>query len=261
MMAPTDEDYVPPSTIDTGKGKAPLTRKKKRANDAPDDRSIKFIKVLSENVQKRVQASHDVWQQAVARKEEVEAEYQAARKQFQNKKTLHVRQTEATKHALATIEEKHGGVISEFSKFFMGLEHLDQKEIRALLLKVSNQSKAREELAAASDQLANLQEPVQAAGVACTRSKENYDQNLSEAQTLQEIMGAVDRDKKGRFGECVTCMDKPATHVVLGCGHLCLCKDCTVTIMQGEYASQKCPYCRQDFHGVTPKEVFCPTAS
>ena len=259
-MAPTDEDYVPPGPVSAGKGKAPLTRNKKRAHDAPDDRSIKFIKALSGNVEKRVQASREVWQQSVARKEQVQAEFEAAQKQYQTKKTLLTRQTEATRHALAAIEEKHGGIVTEFSKFFMALEYADQKKIRAMLLKVSNQGKAREELTAASDQLENLQEPVQAAEVVCTRNKERHDLDLSEAETLKDIMGAVDRDKKGRFGECVTCMDKPATHVVVGCGHICLCKDCTDTIMQGEYASQRCPYCRQEFHGVAPKEVFCPTA-
>jgi len=260
MMAPTDEDYAPPGPISACKGTAMLTRNKKRAADAPDDRSIKFIKVLAQNVQKRVQASREVWQQAITRKEEVEAELQAARKQVQTKKTLHTRQTEATKHALAAIEEKHGGAISDFAKVFMTFEYVDQKEIRAMLLKVTNQSKARDELEAASDQLENLVEPAQAAEAACVRSKERHDQDVLEAEMLDDIMGAVKRDKKGKFGECVTCMDKPATHVVLGCGHLCLCKDCTDTIMQGDYATQKCPYCRQEFHGVRPKEVYCPTA-
>ena len=140
MMASVDEDYVPPGPVSAGKGKAPLTRNKKRAHDAPDDRSVKFIKALSGNVEKRVQASREVWQQSVARKEQVQAEFEAP-KQYQTTKTLYP--ADRRPGMLSPHRREAWRYCHQFSKFFMALEYADQKKIRAMLLKVSNQGKAR----------------------------------------------------------------------------------------------------------------------
>jgi len=39
------------------------------------------------------------------------------------------------------------------------------------------------------------------------------------------------------FRECVVCMAKPPSHVLIPCGHLCLCMACSVALEQ-------CPICR-----------------
>jgi hypothetical protein len=39
------------------------------------------------------------------------------------------------------------------------------------------------------------------------------------------------------FHECVVCMAKPPSHVLIPCGHLCMCLHCSVAL-------QQCPICR-----------------
>ena len=39
------------------------------------------------------------------------------------------------------------------------------------------------------------------------------------------------------FRECVVCMAKPPSHVLIPCGHLCMCGHCSVALEQ-------CPICR-----------------
>lgn len=42
-------------------------------------------------------------------------------------------------------------------------------------------------------------------------------------------------------GECIVCLDKAASHIVVPCGHQCLCSDCAIAI-----EGTKCPVCRQE---------------
>lgn len=39
--------------------------------------------------------------------------------------------------------------------------------------------------------------------------------------------------------ECCVCMDKPSNIVLISCGHLCLCSECSI-----EYKTNTCPICR-----------------
>ena len=43
--------------------------------------------------------------------------------------------------------------------------------------------------------------------------------------------------KADAFSECVVCMAKPPSHVIIPCGHMCLCMNCSVALEQ-------CPICR-----------------
>jgi len=44
-----------------------------------------------------------------------------------------------------------------------------------------------------------------------------------------------------RDKECVVCLDKPKTHVIFDCMHLCLCEDCVESF--NDKRNKKCPIC------------------
>ena len=43
-------------------------------------------------------------------------------------------------------------------------------------------------------------------------------------------------------GECVVCMDAAVSHVMIPCGHLCVCETCVAILRVNP--SQTCPQCR-----------------
>lgn len=51
----------------------------------------------------------------------------------------------------------------------------------------------------------------------------------------------VKLEKVFKQPECCICMDAEPEIVIVKCGHLCLCKDCSK-----EYDSKRCPLCRGD---------------
>lgn len=51
-------------------------------------------------------------------------------------------------------------------------------------------------------------------------------------------------------GQCIVCMDEVATHVMVPCGHLALCQQCS------GLTSSRCPLCRQPAERVI--RVFRP---
>eukprot|EP00928_Gymnodinium_smaydae_P039823 TRINITY_DN27124_c0_g1_i1.p1 TRINITY_DN27124_c0_g1~~TRINITY_DN27124_c0_g1_i1.p1 ORF type:complete len:263 (+),score=22.01 TRINITY_DN27124_c0_g1_i1:48-836(+) len=50
-----------------------------------------------------------------------------------------------------------------------------------------------------------------------------------------------------RRGECVICLDAPASYVMVRCGHLCVCGACADMLLVSD---RKCPMCRQGFESV-----------
>jgi hypothetical protein len=53
------------------------------------------------------------------------------------------------------------------------------------------------------------------------------------SEVENEPISAVDMS-----GSCVVCLTAVASHVVVPCGHQCLCADCAL------HVTNKCPYCR-----------------
>ncbi|KAL3905733.1 MAG: hypothetical protein SGILL_009557 [Bacillariaceae sp.] len=47
--------------------------------------------------------------------------------------------------------------------------------------------------------------------------------------------------------ECVVCLERPVTHILVPCGHPCLCEVCATSQGLSRLRS-KCPECRQGFH-------------
>lgn len=47
----------------------------------------------------------------------------------------------------------------------------------------------------------------------------------------------------GATGLCIICMDAPNDHAFLLCGHLCVCRECGQSVLEG---SGQCPVCRSD---------------
>lgn len=59
------------------------------------------------------------------------------------------------------------------------------------------------------------------------------------------------------LGTCVICMDSEITHVVVPCGHACMCEPCSVRM---RYVSQMCPICRRRMRKIS-RLVFPPSNS
>jgi len=52
----------------------------------------------------------------------------------------------------------------------------------------------------------------------------------------------VRRDKdENQTKECILCLDKPVSHIILPCMHFSLCEDCAKGYKRGE---STCPVCR-----------------
>eukprot|EP00550_Attheya_septentrionalis_P000031 CAMPEP_0198285092 /NCGR_PEP_ID=MMETSP1449-20131203/4409_1 /TAXON_ID=420275 /ORGANISM="Attheya septentrionalis, Strain CCMP2084" /LENGTH=317 /DNA_ID=CAMNT_0043982353 /DNA_START=124 /DNA_END=1077 /DNA_ORIENTATION=+ len=67
---------------------------------------------------------------------------------------------------------------------------------------------------------------------------------------------AISEDLTGQGDLCVVCWDLPADHVLIPCGHLCLCVECSdESILSSEPLSGKCPVCKDDVH--RPMKVYC----
>lgn len=65
---------------------------------------------------------------------------------------------------------------------------------------------------------------------------------LSELGLTNEKFESMKKFEVGakRENECVVCLDKPKSHVILPCMHLCLCDDCAVSWVK---KNAKCPIC------------------
>jgi len=74
-------------------------------------------------------------------------------------------------------------------------------------------------------------------------------------QAVADGMAPADEDM-----HCVICLEKERTHVLVPCGHLCLCADCAPNIAPGT-----CPLCREacamavKVYGMTPSNSATPT--
>lgn len=66
------------------------------------------------------------------------------------------------------------------------------------------------------------------------------------AQGCEELVAT----RQSCVGQCVACMERPASHLVVPCGHLALCQQCSWL------ASSRCPLCRQGSERVI--RVFQP---
>jgi len=51
--------------------------------------------------------------------------------------------------------------------------------------------------------------------------------------------------------ECCVCLERPATHVMVPCGHVCVCEVCEALVTDGDGL---CPLCRADV--TTAVKVF-----
>jgi len=72
---------------------------------------------------------------------------------------------------------------------------------------------------------------------------------LNEMGVSTEEFDKLKSDEQRREKECVVCLDRPRTHVIFDCMHLCLCEDCTAQI-----PSKKCPICTKKV--ISVRRVF-----
>lgn len=71
---------------------------------------------------------------------------------------------------------------------------------------------------------------------------------LTHAEILDEVGWSVQEFEELRnqkveviINECVVCLDQASSFLVMGCFHLCLCKECSDLFQPGE----PCPKCRE----------------
>ena len=70
--------------------------------------------------------------------------------------------------------------------------------------------------------------------------RSSVEQLRVEAMRDEEIAAVANTDTESAkhvFRECIICMAKPPSHVLVPCGHLCMCMACSVALEQ-------CPICR-----------------
>jgi len=72
---------------------------------------------------------------------------------------------------------------------------------------------------------------------------------LAELGVSPEEFDKLKSDEQRKEKECVVCLDRPRTHVIFDCMHLCLCEECTLQI-----PSKKCPICTKKV--ISVKRVF-----
>ena len=165
----------------------------------------------------------------------------------------------------AELTERHAGdqgMISGFLQFFENVDSADQRAIRGLLLKLVNTRKVKTELEEAERDCETLRPALDAAREASSVAKKNFELFQNEVKMLKEIetqLRFASQYKKAPFGTCCICYERPATHVGASCGHVSMCGTCSGQIMAGSAEQQRCPFCRENFGGVFPKQIFCPT--
>ena len=60
------------------------------------------------------------------------------------------------------------------------------------------------------------------------------------------VLSDPEVDTVHREAECVACMDRPPSKVLVPCGHLCLCAACFETLEEQSRCERvRCPLCRQ----------------
>ena len=65
-----------------------------------------------------------------------------------------------------------------------------------------------------------------------------------QPETSGDTGGATMSDlRSGEAPTCVVCMEGPMTHIMIPCGHHCLCEPCSASVMAG---GAKCPMCMQE---------------
>ena len=66
-----------------------------------------------------------------------------------------------------------------------------------------------------------------------------------QGNLLKDIVDQSKKEKEARNNKetCVVCMDEKRTHIIMPCGHYCLCEECAEKINKGT-GTKKCPICR-----------------
>ena len=76
----------------------------------------------------------------------------------------------------------------------------------------------------------------------------NLDTAEAEVMDRNELM-AGDSEMEARL--CVICWDAPKTHIMLPCGHKCVCQSCAADFSCTSKGCQSCPLCRNRVEKVT----------
>ena len=73
------------------------------------------------------------------------------------------------------------------------------------------------------------------------RASQNSSQRVDRARRDIEVAMPASMEYEEREAdnfECVVCMDEKKTHIILPCGHYCVCAKCAASLTQ-------CPVCRK----------------
>ena len=67
------------------------------------------------------------------------------------------------------------------------------------------------------------------------------------ASRVQTAPQAQTNDSPSKFKECVVCLERRVSHVLVPCGHPCLCEVCATPQGLNKLRSKRCPECRVEF--------------
>lgn len=73
--------------------------------------------------------------------------------------------------------------------------------------------------------------------------KEQLQEDLMNCNHCDEIPLVPEEAKNLFAGLCVVCLEKKADYVILPCGHVCVCINCSQIV-------EKCPMCLKNIEGV-----------
>ena len=67
----------------------------------------------------------------------------------------------------------------------------------------------------------------------------------SEVNAQRDALELLEEERISRDGECCICQARPATHVMVPCGHWCICDTCGERAHAGFREERTCPLCRK----------------
>ena len=81
-----------------------------------------------------------------------------------------------------------------------------------------------------------------------SRSPPSYRGPPTRVMPLQLVSASRDVEEVGAR-DCVVCLDRAASYILIPCGHMVLCRECARFAGPGKTVEQ-CPICREIIHGV-----------
>ena len=174
-------------------------------------------------------------------------------------KAAHKAETSAAKAAAAEVAHARRLAAKAEARSREVTAQASKAEARAANAEARAEAKARAAQAAASQATAEalaeafaIEDVAAAAREDAVRAKEDADQAkiVAEMELLETRLGLKSPSKVSEDSTlCVVCIQEVKTHILLPCGHKCLCRVCATPYIQRN-TSLTCPMCRENVQSV-----------